>query len=93
MRFRFRCPSCRTRRTSFKSLLEHVHRHGHHACVCGGYHYKHRPGSPLCKVNTLSPLRLAALAGASDAELMDIAAQLTWDHAGKQVRKHDRIPF
>jgi len=48
----WRCPECRSRRATFKSLLAHVQESGHKLCYCSagphGYHYPHRPGSPCC---------------------------------------------
>ncbi len=59
-RYVHRCPACRTRRHSQKLMQAHMRDSGHAACWCGGYHYKHRPGSPYCHHNPLSPIREAA---------------------------------
>ncbi len=45
-----RCTVCRTRRATFSAMLEHVAESGHRRpCDCGGYHFPHRVGSPLCE--------------------------------------------
>jgi hypothetical protein len=41
-------------------MKAHQARHQHHFCYCGGYHFKHRPGSPYCHHNPLSPIRQVA---------------------------------
>lgn len=80
---RFRCPECRTRRTSFVALVEHCRQHGHGLCTCGGYHFAHRPGSPYCERNPMAALRHAMRAdNCSDAELLDIEMDCAWHHPG-----------
>lgn len=41
-------------------MKAHQADHGHHFCFCGGYHFKHRKGSPYCHHNPLSPIRQVA---------------------------------
>lgn len=50
----YRCLGCRTRRKSWAVLLKHMNQAGHRACTCGGYHFKHRPGSPCCVHNIMA---------------------------------------
>lgn len=68
-----RCPDCRTRRTTRGLFTRHVQATGHKLCRCGGYHYAHRPGSPLCAYNPLSALRLADRDGADEDDLIRCA--------------------
>lgn len=68
-----RCPECRTRRTTRGLFTAHVRAAGHKLCTCGGYHYAHRPGSPLCEYNPLSALRLADRDGADEDDLIRCA--------------------
>ena len=58
--FLFRCPQCRTRRKQWKLMEAHKAKHQHFFCHCGGYHFKHRKGSPYCHHNPLSPIRQVA---------------------------------
>ena len=68
-----RCPQCRSRRATYESMQEHIKTSGHKLCGCGGYHYKHRLGSPFCEANDLSPLRHAMrCADLTEDELTDI---------------------
>lgn len=81
---RFRCPECRTRRTSFVALVQHCRDHDHKVCHCGGYHYAHRPGSPYCERNPMSGVRHALRFGGFTAdELMDIAIESAWEKPGR----------
>lgn len=77
---RYRCPECRTRRTDFVKLLEHVQTSKHKLCGCGGYRYVHRPGSPFCESNPLSALLMADRYGATDDDLQRIRDYLTIEH-------------
>lgn len=77
MTFLFRCPECRTRRRDQKLFTQHLRETGHKACICGGYHYKHRPGSPFCAANPMSGALLASRYGASDEEVAEIALELS----------------
>lgn len=80
-----RCPGCRTRRASILSLINHALKAGHAACICGGYDYPHRPGSPCCESNPASTYNRAMREGASDEELLDVAIDLLWDSPGKAM--------
>lgn len=71
-----RCPDCRTRRTTRGLFTRHVQQTGHRPCWCSGYHYAHRPGSPLCEYNPLSALRLADRDGADEGDLIRCAQYL-----------------
>ena len=82
---RFRCPACRTRRTSFAALVEHCRDHGHALCGCGGYHYAHRPGSPFCHQNPQSPALVAWRDGASDEEVSEISTELALTTSGRKM--------
>jgi hypothetical protein len=73
MQMILRCPDCRTRRTTRGLFTRHVQATGHKLCRCGGYHYAHRPGSPLCAYNPLSALRLADRDGADEDDLIRCA--------------------
>jgi len=81
-----RCPECRSRRTTFKSMLQHIRASGHKLCQCGGYHYPHRPGSPFCDANPMAPALRASREGASDEEVYEIVVALAWSVAGKQLK-------
>jgi transcription elongation factor Elf1 len=81
---RFRCQACRTRRTSFTSLIKHQRDKGHLLCNCGGYHFAHRPVSPLCEQNPMSDLRIAMRgSGVTDAELEEIEMHCVWEKPGR----------
>lgn len=85
-----RCPGCRTRFALFTSLKKHIDATGHALCDCGGYHFKHRPGSPLCKKNPMAPYNHAAAQGASIEELEDIEMDIVFFGEGKPLT---RWPF
>lgn len=95
MAFLFRCPECRTRRRSHGLFTQHLRESGHKACICGGYHYKHRPGSPYCVHNPMSAALLASRYGASDEEVADIALDLALSPspAAAKPRKAMACPF
>ena len=89
-----RCKVCRTRRATFKSLMEHVKASGHtKPCTCSGYHYPHRPGSPCCEGNPLSMYYVAARAGEKlDPE--EIQMEKIWLGIGaKKARPNEPPPF
>lgn len=80
-----RCPQCRTRRASFVSMLKHINEKGHKLCGCGGYHYKHRPGSTYCEENPMAPLYHAMrCADLTDEEIEDIKIGLILESAGSK---------
>lgn len=76
-RYVHRCPECRTRRVSFKLLQQHMRDTGHKVCDCGGYHYRHRKGSPFCRINPLSAILEADRQGNDEETLLAIAASIT----------------
>lgn len=80
---RFRCPACRTRRTSFVLLLQHCADKHHGTCDCGGYHHPHRPGSPCCVANPMAAAHQALRAGATDDEVREIELDVVWHTPGK----------
>lgn len=86
----FRCPDCRTRRKDYALFTRHLQQSGHKLCGCGGYHYKHRPGSPYCEGNPMSDVLLASRQGTADDELADIAA---WCAFNKPGRASVHCPF
>lgn len=88
----FRCPECRTRRQDFGLFTRHVRESGHRACDCGGYHYRHRPGSPFCERNPWSVYRAAKRRGESEAVLLDIQIDTAWDHA-EPAQADEEPPF
>lgn len=83
MSHRYRCPECRTRRTGWLSLLAHCDSAGHALCLCGGYHYAHRPGSPYCTKNPWRDVKHAERAGESLETLQEIAADIAFDNPGR----------
>lgn len=67
-----RCLVCRTRRVSFASMVDHERASGHKGpCLCGGYHYHHRPGSPTCWTNPYNRTAAARREGVSGDDLLD----------------------
>jgi hypothetical protein len=82
-----RCPGCRTRRATFASMLLHIRATGHDLCNCGGFHFKHRPGSSCCERNPWAALCQAKRAGAPLNEQLDIAADLAVDLPGKPMKE------
>lgn len=95
MGFLFRCPECRTRRRDHGLFTQHLRETGHKACICGGYHYKHRPGSPFCMANPMSPALLASRYGASDVEVADIALEISLSTPAPTTKKRQAMacPF
>ena len=83
---RYRCPACRTRRTSFVALLEHCREHGHRVCTCGGYHHPHRPHSPYCQQNAQSAALVAWRDGASADETLEISIDIALTSAGRELK-------
>lgn len=79
----FRCPECRTRRADWHLFRKHVQEAEHEVCVCGGYHYAHRPGSPYCVRNPWSEYREAERQGASPEILKDIVAHIGFEKRHK----------
>jgi AMMECR1 domain-containing protein len=84
---KFRCPECRTRRKDWGLFTQHLQDSGHALCGCGGYHFKHRPGSPFCERNPMSALLLAMRAGnCSDEELLEIEMDCAVFTPGRPLR-------
>lgn len=82
----YRCPECRTRRASYKTLMDHIASSRHALCKCGGYHYAHRPGSPFCECNPLSAILLADRYGSDASDLLRVGEHVKTDfpaHAHK----------
>jgi hypothetical protein len=68
----YRCAVCRTRRVGFVALLKHKASSRHLGpCGCGGYHFPHRPGSPLCDEAPYVRFNRAVAANASPEERVD----------------------
>jgi hypothetical protein len=86
-----RCPGCRTRRATLASLLNHVATSGHTHCGCGGYHYRHRPGSPLCERNPMAQVRQAARQGEPLELLQEIEAHCAWEGPGRPLHQWPSI--
>ena len=81
-----RCPDCRTRRKSFDLFTRHLRESGHRACTCGGYHYKHRPGSPCCEKNTMVDVHIARRHGGFTADaLWEIAVDCALEKKGRPL--------
>lgn len=80
---RFRCPECRTRRTSGAAMVLHMMQCKRQMCDCGGYHFRHRLGSGMCYENPASHVKHASRAGTPDDELLDVAASVAWHLPGK----------
>lgn len=85
-----RCPACRTRFATWVAMKEHVEKTGHRLCLCGGYHYPHRPGSPQCEENPMAAYNIAKAQGASDEELDDIEMDIMLFGKGRPLT---RWPF
>lgn len=71
-----RCPACRTRRSTYQSLQQHLHSSGHKVCTCGGYHYPHRPFSKFCSANPLSDAHEAWRRGESQEVIDEIVVEV-----------------
>ena len=67
-----RCIVCRTRRATLAAMAEHQQSSGHRRpCTCGGYHYAHRPGSPMCEANSWVNYNRARREGLRGDDLLD----------------------
>lgn len=75
-----RCPECRTRRKDYGLFTQHLRESGHRVCICGGYHYAHRPGSPYCYSNPLSALLHADRQGIAGEDLVRCAQGVIEDY-------------
>lgn len=79
-----RCSQCRTRRTTFEAMLKHEQQAQHKYCTCGGYHYKHRPGSRMCEQHPFSSLyRQMREQDMTQDQILDIQADIAWSTPGK----------
>lgn len=61
-------------------------------CNCGGYHYKHRPGSPYCILNERGDLRQAMRYVDTIDEQIQVLADWAWDSKSKSTVS-DEPPF
>lgn len=80
----FRCPQCRTRRKDYGLFTQHLRASGHGLCNCGGYHFAHRPGSPLCEQNPRSVWNDAIRQGASLDDLIEIILYVPGEIGGSE---------
>ena len=77
-----RCPHCRTRRSTWQLMAQHLKAHPECApCDCGGYGWKnggtlHRRGSTYCLKRWDGPANVASRAGASDTEVQQLRERL-----------------
>lgn len=55
-------------------------------CVCGGYHFTHRKGSPYCLDNPLAPLLHADRQGDSINSLLRVGRDLAAQHPQHRAR-------
>lgn len=53
-------------------MQEHIKASGHVLCVCGGYWYPHRPGSPCCERNKLGAFNVCKREGVVGDDLTDV---------------------
>jgi hypothetical protein len=74
-------------------MQKHIATSDHKLCNCGGYHYPHRPESACCEQNASGMYLQASRAGASDDELMEIAADLALNGKCKVLGKNNTVPF
>jgi hypothetical protein len=65
---RYRCPQCRTRRTSWVSMLKHMADKDHRAHHCAGYWFPHRCGGGACEESPKAEYYSLLRQGASKAE-------------------------
>ena len=84
---RFRCPECRTRRTSFVLLLKHCADRSHGVCRCGGYHHPHRAGSRFCDANVMSPVWRLMREDAHDELIEDVMLEIVLTTPGKPMNE------
>lgn len=80
---RYRCPDCRTRRTSFVHLLRHQREHKHGVCRCIGYHYPHRPGSKCCDLHPQAVVHRARREGLVGEVLRELMLDAALDNKGR----------
>ena len=84
-----RCKSC-----AHTSFYTDKYRMLRPVCDCGGYHFKHRPGSPYCTAHPRVDINRAKRAGATDAQLADLQLELACHGIGGTVHKPGaEVPF
>lgn len=88
-----RCPQCRSRRSTFKLMAAHIAATQHKLCNCGCYHFPHRPESACCDQNVNGVYLQASRTGASEDDLMEIAADLALNGKCKVLGKNNTCPF
>lgn len=79
----YRCPECRTRRTSLAALVRHVAQCPRPTCDCmgSGLGYPHRPGSvPCCDHHPRAALHRVLRASAGDE--LQVLADWCWEMPG-----------
>lgn len=74
-----RCPECRSRRTTFKAMAIHIAAKQHRLCNCGGYHFEHRPGSPLCERNPFAAFHAARRDPEAQGDFVQLLADCAYD--------------
>lgn len=83
---RYRCPVCRTRRTSWDAYVRHCMTCRPVVCTCGGYPYPHKPAtSKCCEQHPMAVLHSAERAGEPQEVLDDIALELALAGVGKKA--------
>lgn len=83
----YRCPDCRTRRKNYGLFTKHLRDSGHRLCDCGGYHYRHRPGSPYCKANPMSVVLHALREGATPEQAQELQDEVAFCLPGKPFKQ------
>lgn len=89
-----RCIVCRTRRATFAAMVEHTTESGHRRpCRCGGYHFPHRPGSPLCEQHPYVRRNRALSEGASREDVLDAYLDDIFLNTHQPTQKDSPCPF
>ena len=84
-----RCKSC-----GHTSFYTDKYRMLRPSCDCGGYHFKHRPGSPYCDKHPRVDMNRAKRAGATDAQLDDLQLDLSMHGIGGTTHAPgEAVPF
>lgn len=81
-----RCPACRTRRATFTTLVAHIRHSGHKVCLCGGYHFAHRPFSRYCDQLPMAPAHRAERDGATPEQVEEIALEIAFTQPGRKLK-------
>ena len=67
-----RCVVCRTRCKTFTALMAHMKQAQHNKpCICGSYHFPHRPGSGCCRTSPMTNYNYAKRSGVRGEVLED----------------------